>query len=548
MSEEIEPHLYRKYEILQRLGKGAYGIVWKAVERKTKQIVALKKVFDAFHNDTDAQRTFREVMILQELEHDQNPNCVRLLNVIKAENNKDLYLIFDYMESDLHAVIRANILLDVHKVYIIYQILKSLLFLHTAEIIHRDLKPSNILIDSECFVKLADFGLARSVLSYDDETAPVPVMTEYVATRWYRAPEIVLGSSQYSKAVDMWSVGCILGELIIGKSIFPGKSTVNQIELIIDLLGKPKQEDLDQIGGAIDSSTINSMSGKQKYTFSTFFKGASPEAISFLKKCLEFNPNKRMSVEEALKHPFVAQFRDPEREYRATAPIIMPISDQKKLSVREYREAIYADIIKKKREQRRIWQVAYLRQLGINVADDHPIDNNLVAAAAASQQQTQQSGHTGMKSMGGPSNQTSTPVTSNQGTSSSAQQKEKDDRRQVTESQNGNTKSWATSSGTNGYAAQPQSQPKSQAQARDPGLYGGAQKSSLAEVNQKYSVGYTAQTKPGTAGGTNTASSLMNQSKEMKDPYKGYTNSGSSGLGGGAGAYQYKPAKELFKK
>lgn len=535
MSEEIEPHLYRKYEILQRLGKGAYGIVWKAVERKTKQIVALKKVFDAFHNDTDAQRTFREVMILQELEHEHNPNCVKLLNVIKAENNKDLYLIFDYMESDLHAVIRANILLDVHKVYIIYQILKSLLYLHSAQIIHRDLKPSNILIDSECFVKLADFGLARSVLSYDDETAPVPVMTEYVATRWYRAPEIVLGSSQYSKAVDMWSVGCILGELIIGKSIFPGKSTVNQIELIIDLLGKPKPEDLEQIGGALDSNTINSMSGKQKYTFSTFFKGASPDAISFLKRCLEFNPNKRITVEEALKHPFVAQFRDPEREYTAPAPIQMPISDQKKLSVREYREAIYADIIKKKREQRRLWQVAYLKQLGINVADDHPIDNNLVAAAAASQQQMLQHSTNGGVKMGS-STQPST-------TANPSSNHHKEEKKQPSESQNGNSKSWATSTATNNYTPQPQTQqPKPQAQPS--GTYA-ASKSSQLDASQKYSVGYTGQPKPSTAGGTNTASSLMNQSKEMKDPYKGY--SGASGVGG-SGTYQYKPAKELFTK
>jgi mitogen-activated protein kinase 15 len=154
-----------------------------------------------------------------------------LLNVIKAENNKDIYLVFDYMEIDLHHVNRSNILQDIHKVYIIYQIVKCLKYLHSAEIVHRDLKPANILIDAECNVKVADFGLARSIQAYDDESAPV--MTDYVATRWYRAPEIVLGSCQYSKAVDIWSVGCILGELILGKAIFPGKSTINQVELII---------------------------------------------------------------------------------------------------------------------------------------------------------------------------------------------------------------------------------------------------------------------------------------------------------------------------
>ena len=112
------------------------------------------------------------------------------------------------MEIDMHAVIRANILEDIHKQYIVYQILKCLKYLHSADILHRDLKPANILLNSECNVKVADFGLARSLSSAHNETAPV--MTDYVATRWYRAPEILLGSTKYTKGVDMWSLGCIL--------------------------------------------------------------------------------------------------------------------------------------------------------------------------------------------------------------------------------------------------------------------------------------------------------------------------------------------------
>lgn len=358
--DDIEPHIYKKYEILERKGKGAYGIVWKAIERKTKRVVALKKVFDAFHNDTDAQRTFREIMLLQELEHD---NIVKLVNVIKAENNKDIYLVFEYMEIDLHHVNRSNILQDIHKVFIVYQICKCLKYLHSGEIVHRDLKPANILIDAECNVKVADFGLARSIRSFDDESAPV--MTDYVATRWYRAPEIVLGSCEYSKAVDMWSVGCILGELIVGKAIFPGKSTINQVELIIKLLGKPSEEELRQINSSADFSIIDSMNAKKKYSFSQFFKGSSKEGLDFLKKTLCYDPRRRLTAEQALKHPYLSQFHNPEEETVCDKIIRLPISDAKKLNLKEYRDALYADILKKKKEQRRRWKMKYLQQLGI---------------------------------------------------------------------------------------------------------------------------------------------------------------------------------------
>ena len=213
------------------------------MDRRTKHTVALKKCFDAFRNATDAQRTFREVrtvpprhrapprpaaprrklltpigvapsplprvlprpqvMYLQELAgHD---SIVRLLNIVRAENDRDIYLVFDYMETDLHAVIRAGIMEDVHKQYVIYQLLKALFFLHSADLIHRDVKPSNLLLNSDCHVKICDFGLCRSVAEASSVSAPV--LTDYVATRWYRAPEILLGSTRYTKGVDMWAVG-----------------------------------------------------------------------------------------------------------------------------------------------------------------------------------------------------------------------------------------------------------------------------------------------------------------------------------------------------
>jgi len=359
MSEEVEQHILEKYELIQKLGKGAYGIVWKAMDKKYKQVIALKKVFDAFHNATDAQRTYREVMFLQEL--NGHENIIRLRNIMKADNNKDLYLVFDFMETDLHHVIRANILEEIHKQYIIYQILKALKYIHSADLIHRDLKPSNVLIDSECHVKVADFGLARSVAQKGDDGNIK--LTDYVATRWYRAPEILLGSTKYSKAVDMWSVGCILGELIIGKPMFPGTSTLNQIERVLELTGKPRQEDIDAIESQHTQAILSSINVTKKKSFHSFFPGASEDALDLLRKLLTFNPNHRLTAEEALKHRYVAQFSSPEEEIVCDHIIQIPMDDNTKFTIKEYRDAIYNDIAKKRKER---LQKRYMEKLGSN--------------------------------------------------------------------------------------------------------------------------------------------------------------------------------------
>ena len=231
--------------------------MWRAVDKKTRDTVALKKIFDAFQNATDAQRTFREIMFLQEVNNHEN--IIRLLNVLKAENDRDIYLVFEYMETDLHAVIRASILEDIHKQYTMYQLFKSLKYLHTAQLLHRDIKPSNMLLNSECHVKLADFGLARSVAQLHTEEGNNPILTDYVATRWYRAPEILLGSTKYTFGVDMWSAGCILGELLGGRPMFPGTSTMNQIDRILEVTGHPSPEDIDAIESPFAATMLESL-------------------------------------------------------------------------------------------------------------------------------------------------------------------------------------------------------------------------------------------------------------------------------------------------
>lgn len=162
---------------------------------------------------------------------------MKLKQVIRAQNNKDIYLLFEFMYVDLYFLIRENKLGDDHKRYIAYQVAKAMHYIHTAELIHRDIKPSNILINEDCLAKICDFGLVRSLEGEGDIN-----MTEYIATRWYRAPEILLSSKQYSKAADVWSFGCLLGELMRGKPMFPGSSTLNQIERIVNWTGPPTMQ------------------------------------------------------------------------------------------------------------------------------------------------------------------------------------------------------------------------------------------------------------------------------------------------------------------
>lgn len=253
----------------------------------------MKKNFDAFQNATDAQRTFREIIFLQELSGHEN--IIRLQNVIRAENDRDIYLVFDFMDTDLHAVIRANILEDIHKQYIIYQVLKCLKYMHSANLLHRDLKPSNLLLNSECHVKVADYGLARSLDTKEPDQTPI--LTDYVATRWYRAPEILLGSNKYTKGVDMWSLGCILAELLLGKPVFPGTSTLNQLDRVMELIGRPTQDDIDAIDCPLAQTMLESLPPTKAKRLRDVFPTASDEALDLLKSLLHFNPHKRLTAD-----------------------------------------------------------------------------------------------------------------------------------------------------------------------------------------------------------------------------------------------------------
>ncbi|XWS71768.1 hypothetical protein CRYUN_Cryun03dG0167000 [Craigia yunnanensis] len=197
-----------------------------ATNSETKEEVAIKKIGNAFDNRIDAKRTLREIKLLCHMDHD---NIVKIKDIIlppEREKFNGVYIAYELMDTDLHQIIRSSQpLTDDHCQYFLYQLLRGRKYIHSANVLHRDLKPSNLLLNASCDLKICDFGLART-------TSETDFLTEYVVTRWYRAPELLLNSSEYTAAIDIWSIGCILMEIIGREPLFPGKDYVQQLGLI----------------------------------------------------------------------------------------------------------------------------------------------------------------------------------------------------------------------------------------------------------------------------------------------------------------------------
>ncbi|GAA5871108.1 hypothetical protein JCM3774_005110 [Rhodotorula dairenensis] len=315
-----------KYRVQEIIGEGAYGIVCAALHRPSGQRVAIKKIAP-FDHSMFALRTLRELKLLRFFAENQvSENLITVVDIIKPASYdvfQEVYLVQELMETDLHRVIRTQNLSDDHVQYFVYQTLRALKALHSVNIIHRDLKPSNLLLNANCDLKICDFGLARSVTTAESaEGSHTGFMTEYVATRWYRAPEIMLTFRQYTKAVDVWSVGCICAEMLDGRPLFPGRDYHHQLTLILGVTGTPTPDEFYRITSRRSRDYLRALPFQQSRAFAQLYPNASPEAVDFLRCTLAFDPLKRITVEQALEHPYMSNYHDPTDE--PVAPPLEP--------------------------------------------------------------------------------------------------------------------------------------------------------------------------------------------------------------------------------
>nr|GLL35334.1 mitogen-activated protein kinase 9-like isoform X1 [Ipomoea trifida]GMD33935.1 mitogen-activated protein kinase 9-like [Ipomoea batatas] len=334
-----------RYQVQEIIGKGSYGVVGSAVDTQTGERVAIKKINDVFEHVSDATRILREIKLLRLLRH---PDIVEIKHIMLPPSRRefrDIFVVFELMESDLHQVIKANDDLTAeHYQFFLYQLLRGLKYIHTANVFHRDLKPKNILANADCKLKICDFGLAR--VSFNDAPSAI-FWTDYVATRWYRAPELC-GSffSKYTPAIDIWSIGCIFAEMLTGKPLFPGKNVVHQLDLMTDLLGTPPPETIARIRNEKARRYLSNMRKKQPIPYAQKFPHADPLALRLLERLLAFDPKDRPSADEALADPYFQGLANVERE-----PSTQPISklefefERRKVTKDDVRELIYREIL-----------------------------------------------------------------------------------------------------------------------------------------------------------------------------------------------------------
>lgn len=312
------------YEIIQFLGKGAYGTVCsvKFKGQTPPAKIAVKKISNIFNKEILLKRAIRELKFMNFFKGHKNIVNLIDLEIVSSSPYDGLYCYQELIDYDLAKVIHSSVQLsEFHIKYFLYQILCGLKYIHSADVIHRDLKPGNILCTLNGCLKICDFGLARGIHTeffqcQTTNSAVQPHITNYVATRWYRAPELLLSNQPYDKAIDIWAVGCILAEFYARKPVFMGRDSMHQVFEIIKVLGTPEKDLLIKFG-TIKAWNLGKNSNNpvyKKIPWSNMFPFASDEAIDLIESLLHWDSTHRLNVEQAISHPFLTDVRKPDDE------------------------------------------------------------------------------------------------------------------------------------------------------------------------------------------------------------------------------------------
>ncbi|CAD8090226.1 unnamed protein product [Paramecium sonneborni] len=294
-----------KYEIIGVVGEGAYGIVLKCRNKETNEYVAIKKFKETEDDETVKKSIQREVKMLRMLKH---PNIIQLKEAFKKKGK--IFLVFQFVDRNLLELLEERKQLDQESIKrIILQLVLAINACHQVGIVHRDIKPENLLIDNELNIKLCDFGFARTIQCQEQ-------LTDYVATRWYRSPELLI-SNNYGKEVDIWAIGCIMGELIDGQPLFPGENEMDQLYLIQKILGPLTQDQIERFQKNQKYIGMKFPDITKCETIEKRYQGKMcNKGLSFLKQCLIMDPNKRLTSIECLEHQYLYDLWSKEREIR----------------------------------------------------------------------------------------------------------------------------------------------------------------------------------------------------------------------------------------
>ena len=332
----------KKYEVLGVVGEGAYGIVYKCKNKETGKFVAIKKFKET--QDEIVQKTMkRELKTLQQLKHE---NIVEFQESFNYKGN--LFLVFEYCEKNLLELLEESPEGLSPKLIksLIYQMCKALAYMHKNNMIHRDIKPENLLIDENLNLKLCDFGFSRKV-QLNKYNNNINEMTDYVATRWYRSPELLLSGGIYGPHVDYWAVGCIMGELADGNPMFPGENEADQINCIIKVLGNLPDELTNMFyknplyDGKKLLHVAKPESLERRYT-----SKLGPTAIDFMKGLLQLDPKKRLNSDTVFKHKYFSCFINDEKNEKEKEKINNNINNDANKK-NEKKENIEKNIISK---------------------------------------------------------------------------------------------------------------------------------------------------------------------------------------------------------